>query len=133
MEDRLDQELALLRKFYGDVEYRAEGRWIRIGAYVIPSVVPPWNRSSTDITFQVPVGYPATPPYGFYVLVGLQCGSAEPTDYNANPGVQPPFGGRWGFFSWQQDGQWRPTADLVTGTNLLNFARTFADRFRSGR
>jgi hypothetical protein len=123
------QELALLRQRYTDVEYRTDGQWVRVGAYALPEG---WNRDTTDVAFQIPPAYPGTPPYGIYVPTGLMFNGSRPNNYNEPAGTQPPFGGSWGVFSWSHTEQWRATADLVTGANLLNWVMSFADRFREG-
>lgn len=131
MEERIEKDLALLRQRYPDLEYREEGSWIRIPSYLLPER---WNRSSTEVAFQIPVSYPGTPPYGFYTPAGLLFNGEHPNNYTEPASTQPPFPGTWGIFSWSPAvGQWRPTADLTTGSNLLNWMRGFADRFREGK
>jgi hypothetical protein len=130
MHDLLELELALLRYYYPALVYAADGRWVRIPAYPLSLG---WNRLATDVGFQVPVGYPGTPPYGIYVPVGLLYKDARPNNYAEPAGTQPPFEGSWGIFSWQpDDGQWRPGATVTSGTNLHTWVRGFADRFAEG-
>ena len=130
METRITQELELLRKYYPDLEYEEEGRWIRIPSYPLPEG---WDRQSTDVAFQIKAGHPGTPPYGFCVPAGLTYRGQRANNYKEPASPQPPFEGAWGIFSWSHNAdQWRPTADVVTGSNLLNWARSFADRFREG-
>lgn len=131
MEERITQELALLRTRYPELEYKEDGRWIRIPSFPLPGG---WNRTSTDVSFQIPVGYPGTPPYGIYTPVGLLFNGAPPGEYREPAPTQPPFEGTWGIFSWQPDtGQWRPAANLTAGSNLLNWTVGFGDRFRQGK
>lgn len=131
MQERIEAELALLRSRYPDLEYRPDGRWIKIPKYPLTK---DWNRSESDTAFQIPEGFPGVPPYGFYVPVGITCGGARPDSYTEPAATQPPFGGTWGFFSWTpEDGQWRATADPATGSNLLNWVIGFAQRFREGK
>jgi hypothetical protein len=130
MQERIDQELALLLQPYPDLEYVAAGQWIRIPSYQLP---PGWNRTTMDLAFQIPAAYPGNPPYGIYVPGGIQYNGTRPNNYTEPAGTQPPFGGTWGIFSWQPgDGQWRPTANIASGANLLNWVWGFADRFREG-
>ena len=130
MDDRIVAELALLRKDHSDLEYQPEGRWVRIPLYPLPEG---WNRRETDAVFQIPVGFAGTPPYGIYVPQGVLYREARPNNYTEPAPVQPPFGGSWGVFSWTPDeSQWRPAADVVTGSNLRGFVRSFADRFQEG-
>jgi len=133
MEERIKEELTLIRQQFPDAEYHEEGHWVRIPSYPLPEG---WNRSSTEVAFQIPVdrGYPGTPPYGIYVPVSLRFQGARPDNYTEPASNQPPFSGTWGIFSWTPaDGQWRPTADLRKGSNLLNWILGFADRFREGK
>lgn len=131
MQERISQELALVRRRFPDLEYKEEGRWVRIPAYPLPEG---WDRPSTDVAFQIPVEYPGTPPYGIYTPAGLTYKGVRPDNYSEPAPTQPPFPGTWGIFSWMAlEGQWRRTTDLVTGSNLLNWLMGFADRFREGR
>ena len=131
MEERIKLELALLRQRYPDLEYREEGRWVRIPSY---GICPGWNREATDIAFQIPVGFPGAPPYGIYTPAGLQCNRSGPDNYKEPAPTQPPFGGTWGIFSWTTpDGKWQATAELTLGSTLLNWVNGFADRFREGK
>ncbi len=129
MEERIEKELALLRQRYPDLEYK--NGWVRIPSYPLPEG---WNRTATDVAFQILVGYPGTPPYGIYTPVGLQFKEEKPDRYTEPAQTQPPFPGSWGIFSWQpENGQWKPTADPTTGSNLLNWVIGFGNRFREGK
>ncbi len=127
MLERLQAELDLMRTRYPDLEYRSEARWVRIPAYPLP---PRWNRTQTDIAFQIPAQYPGSPPYGFYVPSGLRFDGQTPNNCAENNA--PPFGGSWMLFSWQPEGNWIPTADLRSGHNLLNWVIGFRQRFQEG-
>ena len=129
MQDRIDQELNLLRQRYPGLEYRTDGHWIRIPAYPL---LEGWNRSASDVAFQVPVGYPGTSPYGFCAPEGLLFGGHLPGNCTpADP--MPPFGGAWVRFSWQPKNGWQPAVDVTAGSNLLNWVVSFAERFREGK
>lgn len=133
MQDRIDCELALLRERYPNLEYRAEGRWVRIPGYPLPAG---WKPETTDVAFQIPPAYPGTPPYGIYVPVGLTFKDQRPNNYTEPASTQPPFDGKWGIFSWTTvDGQWRATAqpDPVRGYSLRSWVDGFAERFREGQ
>lgn len=129
MQERLDQELALLRTRYPDLEYAPAGQWVRIPDYPLGAG---WNRAATAIAFQIPVGFPGSPPYSFYVPSGIAHGGTTPNNYVDPAPNQPPFGGGWGVFSWSHTEDWRPTADPRTGSNLLNWALGFSQRFQEG-
>lgn len=133
MQDRIERELALLRERYPALEYRAEGRWIRIPAYPLPAG---WSRATTDVALQIPPSYPGTPPYGIYVPGGLTIDAQRPDNYTEPAQTKPPFDGEWGVFSWTTvDGQWRATAepDPVRGYSLRSWVEGFARRFEEGK
>jgi hypothetical protein len=129
LEERIQKELELLQTRY-NVDFNEDGRWARIKSYPL---LPGWNRSTTDVAFQILVGYPGTPPYGIYVPVGIAFNGQPPNNYQEPAPTQPPFGGTWGIFSWQPDGQWRATADIISGSNLMNWVMGFAGRFGEGQ
>ena len=129
---RIHDELELLRKFYPNLEFVEQGLWMQIPDFPLPTVKA-WNRKTTNVAFPIPAGYPGAPPYGIYVRSGLTYNGAPPGNYQDRASQQPPFPGEWGVFSWSPaDGQWRPSADLLSGSNLLNFVRSFTDRFKEG-
>lgn len=127
--DRLASELTLLRQAYPDAEHR-DG-WFRIPAF---SLSRGWNRSTTELVFQAPDGYPATPPYGIYVPAGLLFNGNMPNNYNQQPSNKPPFSGTWGILSWQvfDAGDWRPGSTVEHGATLLAWVRGCALRFAEG-
>lgn len=133
--DRIEGELDLLRKFYPDVEYDISSKIFVIPKYEIPSDF--WSAKTVRLAFQVPAGYPGQPPYAFYIEGGVklreksdqepdQQVDKKPSNYDDCP--LPPFEGVWGKFSWAHE-NWKPTSDLSSGSNLLNFVQTFKDRF----
>ncbi len=130
MQERVDAELALIRRRYPDVKHQRDGNWLLIPSYPLPEG---WNRSREDVATQVPPGYPGSPPYGIYVKAGLLFKGERPNNYTEPAGNRPPFEGEWGVFSWTPDEPWRPTADLLGGSNLLNWVIGFAERFRAGK
>jgi hypothetical protein len=131
MQERIEQELALLSSRFSCLTYVPAGHWIKIPSYPL---FEGWNRIATDVVFQIPAGYPGTPPYGIYVEAGILFKETLPDNYTEPSSNRPPFGRTWGIFSWTpHDGQWRATADLVTGSNLLNWVLGFSERFREGK
>jgi hypothetical protein len=131
MKERIDKELALLQQQYEKLEYREDGQWVRIPAYPLPAG---WSLQTADVVFQIPTAFPGAPPYGFYVLAGLQFNGQKPNSYTEPASTQPPFAGSWGLFSWSIEG-YRPTAqpDLVRGYTLVAWAKGFANRFQEGK
>ena len=128
MTGRIQQEVQLLLKEYADLEYMEESRWVYIPSYPLPKDI--WNRQETELCFQIPEGYPGQPPYGFYVPDGLMMKATDRPPNNYGP-AQTPFPGAWGKFSWAPE-NWRPSVDVASGSNLLNFVRSFMDRFLEG-
>jgi hypothetical protein len=108
MRERIAQELALLRRHYGeDVEYQEHGDWFLVPRYPTPE---PCQCPSTPVTFNLRPGYPGAEPYGFFAPSELRFGGQP---YQAgSPAVAPPFSGQWTFFSWSPDG-WVATHDLI--------------------
>lgn len=129
MNERLEKELALLRRYYPDLEHKEVGPilWVRIPNYAVPAAI--WNRERTTVCFEVNTpGYPGNPPYGFCVESGMRLANgAMPQNYTDSAAT--PFPGNWAKFSWQAE-SWRATSDLSSGSNLANFVATFADRFK---
>ena len=130
MQERIEQELALIRQKFPDVEYREEGRWVRVSSYPLPQG---WNREMTDVVFQILEGHPTTPPYGMYVPAGMRFQGDVPDNYTEPASNTPPFGGEWGVFSWSHDEPWKPTSEIWKGANLLHWVRGFKDRFEEGK
>jgi Prokaryotic E2 family E len=125
---RVAEELELLRRNFPELEYLVSGHWVRIPRYGLPDSI--WDRDHVEVCFQIPEQIPGQAPYGFYVRPNLALESAQPIGNYAYP-APTGFGGDWGKFSWQLTG-WTPTADLVSGTNMVNFVRSFVDRFTEG-
>lgn len=128
MQERIQEELALLRKSYPDLEYVSSGQWVRIPRY--PLAVG-WNQEHTEVVFQIPAGYPGVHPYGIYVPSGLCFKGAQPKNYTEPAQTKPPFPGSWGIFSWQLD-NWSPSSKITAGSNLWNWVRSFSARFKEG-
>lgn len=130
---RLDEELALLRRRFENLEFRPDGQWVRIPEYRIPEEL--WQPSVVQIAFQIPSD-PATAPYAFHVrsLDGeasvLQSISGQAIGNYAYP-TTTPWGSDWGTFSWSLEA-WEPRTPITDGTTMLDFARSIAGRFEEG-
>lgn len=125
MNERQLQELALLRTRFPDLEFLEEGMWVRIPSYPIPGDL--WNTISTAVAFQIPPS-DAQEPYGFYVPKELALRSGAPIQNHTDGST--PFDGLWAKFSWNVT--WQPAANINSGTTILDFAMSFAGRFRQG-
>jgi len=127
---RIVEELDLLRKHHPDLEFVAEGGWVRMPGY---KRMPGWTPSESDIVFQIPAAFPGTHPYGFYVPSGARFNGVVPNNYSENGEPRPPFSGTWGKFSWQPETvDWQPKATVLGGSNLLSCVRGFWVRFQEG-
>jgi len=126
--ERIEAELSLLRGWFGsDLEHLPDSNWVCVRTYEIPSEV--WTPRVVAVSFQIPTGIPGEQPYGFYVSPGIEAGGATIGNYEYP--VATGFGADWGKFSWSPI-EWTPTAEMADGSNMLDFARSFADRFREG-
>lgn len=125
---RVEQELHLLRTWFGDrLEYVPDGHWVRLSEYRIPDL---WLPDMVEVCFQIPPGLPGQAPYAFHARPQLQLVSGAAVNNYTYP-TATPFGDSWGTFSWQLS-EWQPGAEPCNGTNMLDFARSIADRFREG-
>ncbi len=126
-EKRLADELALLRTAHPDVEDRSvDGAvWARIPEYSVPDG---WSAQSVELAFQIPV-QAGQAPYGFYVRPALKLANGTvPSNYTA--AATTPWGDDFAKFSWSPLEQWIPKVNVREGANMLNFVRSFADRFQ---
>jgi hypothetical protein len=129
--ERLDQELELLRSGYPDLEHRLVERanWVRIPAYPVPAgwVAGDEPVAEVEIVFQIPQVGQA--PYAFRTRpVITLAGGGTPS--NCTAPVSTPWGNEFAQFSWSPLETWVPKTDIRAGANMLNFARSFADRLK---
>ncbi len=130
--ERLEQELGLLRTAYPDFEYRPVdgGHWVRIPSYPVSEGW--WYGevavTQAEIAFQIPA-QAGQAPYAFYVRPAFAlAGGAAPSNYTG--AATTPWGSDFAQFSWSPLEPWQPKADIRAGANMLNFARSFADRLK---
>lgn len=126
MDPRLTTEISLLRTRFPDLEYNEAGRWILLPTYPVPAG---WSPSPVPVAFQIQPSYPATPPYAFCVPEDLRCNGAVPG--NSSAPVSVPFPGTWRQISWAPE-SWTPGAQPQTGSNLVQWALGFIQRFKEG-
>jgi hypothetical protein len=129
IEQRISNELKLLRQYYPQVEYREHRgmHWFLLTDYKTPE---PWKPEKIQIAFAVTQGHPNAEPYGFFVPAELNLNGRPPSEHS--PSNVSPFEGNWRFLSWRPK-RWRPSADLLTGDNLWGWARGFAYRLKEGQ
>ncbi len=124
------EEIELLRGHFPGLEYVEAGGWVRLPDVQRPSG---WTPPVSDVAFQIPVGFPGTPPYGFCVPAGIRHNGVLPSSYAEPAAPLPPFPGAWGKFSWTHDGaDWRPTANAAEGSNLVTWVRGIGVRLAEG-
>ena len=128
MNERIQQELDLLRAYFAGLEYREDGYWILLPRYPGPDGI--WTIADPDIAFQIPPGYPGQKPYAFHARLPFALSDGAKIE-NATPSTEPTFDGEWLKFSWDLP-DWKATSDLQSGYNLLNWALSFRRRLEEG-
>jgi hypothetical protein len=132
MTPRQEQELALLRRHWPDLDHvEVDGRcWVRLRSYPVP---PGWTSTSTEVLFWIPE-QTAIQPYGFYVprtlLINTGDSTAVPTSHYTREatGVPAEFEGEWALFSWSPLNGWRTDDEIEKGDNMTHFVKSFRDR-----
>lgn len=132
MRPRIEQELALLRQFYPDLEHITKDSidWFALPIYAVPAG---WRIGEDEIAqcrlcFPINGGYPSAQPYSFLLPAGINFKGASPKNTTA---FNAPFSGSWLQFSWQPE-TWFPTSDVRKGSNLLVWVRSFIARLKEG-
>lgn len=122
--ERLEAELPLVRKRYGDISVADDLSWLIVERFPVPAG---WSATETSVLIQLPPGYPTAPPDNFGVDSELRLqGDRKPGNLMDETQVG---GRRWLMFSWHAvGGTWRPTDDPITGDNLLTFLETVQTR-----
>lgn len=124
MNERIAEEVELIRSCFPSLEFREEDFWARLCDYEVPAG---WSLGEVELAFQVPQDLFGQEPYGFWTRPFLVLpDGAAPSNASPDP-VTTGFGEGWQQFSWSPDG-WKPGPDVRSGTNLLDFVRSFARR-----
>ena len=132
MNDRIDKEIELLKKFYRDLQVSPDKKWVLIPDYIIPRGFG-WNKESIPLVVQFLDGFPGTPPYGFYVPSDILNNNEVPESFQQKANNVPYFPGEWAMFSWQLEEGWFASADLESGSNMAMFVRSIIERFKQGK
>jgi hypothetical protein len=135
MRPRIAEELQLLRETFGKVDQaEADGAdWFRIRRYGFPSG---WTKDgvqigSAEVLLKADAAYPTNEPYAFWAPSGLRFNEQVPN--NVGEVGNPAFEGQWTQFSWAPDeGTWRPGSTVKSGSNLTDWAKSFAKRLAQG-
>lgn len=124
MNERLAEELELIREEFPALEFRKEDLWGRVPGYPVP---PEWGSTEVAIAFRAPGDLFGEEPYGFWVSPPLVLpGGGQPS--NTSGPVDTAFGPGWQQFSWSFDGCWKPGPTAAVSSNLRDFIRSFARR-----
>ena len=131
---RIDQELDLLKRIYGDLDHIEEAGedWICIPRYRVPKG---WQISSqivqsAPVAFLVKADYPGAAPYGFLMPASITFEGCPP-DNAGNPPKPVPFPGDWLHFSWLAE-NWVAGSDACQASNLIAWCRSFRVRLKEG-
>jgi hypothetical protein len=125
---RLEEEVALVRSGYPELQVMHEVLWALIPSYPIPEDL--WTCGTVEIAFQFPQNLPGQQPYGFWVRPGLELQGGGAINNYTYP-ISTPFGEGFGQFSWAPE-VWAPAANVAAGTNMLDFVRSFLRRLEEG-
>jgi hypothetical protein len=121
MNARVQEELAMLRGWWPDLEFREPGLWVRLRDRALRASA--WRPDRVDVAFQIPELLPGQAPYGFYVLPGLTLPDGRMPENYTYPSAEPPFDGSWGKFSWSPVA-WRTAACAAQGDNMVSFVHS---------
>jgi hypothetical protein len=125
MYERVQQEIDFLKIKFPTLKYGDQLNWVIISGYPLPDL---YNKSHTQLLWNILPGYPQTAPDDFFVDGDLRLKNGNPPP-NFNQGPNSSSGpaivpGDWGWFSWHpEQGKWRPAAEVEKGDNLLTFLR----------
>ena len=125
MIERLLQEVEILRKQYGELEYDPNVTWILFKEFKLPSG---WYKEYIELLIKVPSGYPSIPPDNFFVPTGFKLASGQPIDRCTL--VAPFLDKAWLQFSYHIDGEWNPSENILEGDNLMSFTLKVFDRLK---
>lgn len=125
MIERILQEIEILQKQYGELEYDPNGSWVLFKKFKLP---PGWYKEYTELLINIPSVYPSIPPDNFYVPTGFKLASEQKIDrYDEGPKF---LGRTWGQFSYHIDGEWNPSDNILDGDNLMSFMLKVVDRLK---
>lgn len=129
-ERRIREELELLREVFPDLIYEPKGDWFQI-PNDLRALAVGWTPQPFPVAFHAQPNHPGQAPYGIYVREDVKVGGSTPQNFNSSAGQKPPFPGVWGVLSWTIEGPWLPKEPAREGANLLNYALSFEERYRT--
>lgn len=127
MLDRRLEEIKLLEKEYGELEYDPEIAWILFKKFKVPSG---WNKNVIELLIIIPPAYPSTAPDNFYVPLDFRLDNNQLGDCHTESPVNL-IERQWGQFSYHLDGEWHPSSNILEGDNLLSFMLKVIERLEA--
>jgi len=127
--DRVRDEFALLKSYFSDIVYTSDDHWFLIPEYKVDCGIG-WKPCPFPVSFQAPKEL-GQAPYGIYIPSGIKCNNKTPDRFTDPAKKQPPFDGVWALLSWSPKDNWFPNIEITKGSNLLNFAISFIERFNN--
>jgi Prokaryotic E2 family E len=126
MRDRIREELALVRATYGVASARPDESLVCLDDR---DLIPGWNRRSTPILIEIPIGYPTVPPDNFLTRADLRL--ADGRIPSNTMGIKTVDGSEWLAFSHHAEaGSWKAHADLAQSHTLVDYVAGVLDRLR---
>ncbi|MDP9225940.1 MAG: hypothetical protein M3P18_19310 [Actinomycetota bacterium] len=124
MRDRILEELVLVRAVYGGASAGPDAAWVKLDNR---DLIAGWNRSSTPILIEIPIGYPAVPPDNFFTAADLRL--ADGRVPSNTMGIKVIDGSEWlGFSHHAEGGTWQAHADLAQSHTLVDYVASVLDR-----
>jgi hypothetical protein len=124
--NRLRQELRLVQAAYGRASAGPGESWVRVDDR---DLIPGWNRRSTPVLIEIPIGYPTIPPDNFLTPADLRL--ADGRVPSNTMGIKTIDGSEWLAFSHHAEaGTWRAHVDLTQSHTLVDYVAGVLDRLR---
>jgi hypothetical protein len=127
--DRIREELGLVQAAYGGASTGPNESWVRLDD---ADLIPGWNRRSTPILIEIPIGYPTVPPDNFLTPADLRL--ADGRVPSNTMGIKILDESEWLAFSHHAEaGSWKAHADLTQSHTLVDYVAGVLDRLRECR
>jgi hypothetical protein len=125
MIERILQEIEILQKQYGELEYDPNGSWVIFKKFKLPHG---WSSEHTELMILIQSGYPSIPPDNFFVPIGFKLTNGNQIGNYSEPVTH--LNRPWGQFSYHIDGEWNPSTNILEGDNLMSFMLKVIDRLK---
>ncbi|MDQ4028610.1 MAG: hypothetical protein M3214_11280 [Actinomycetota bacterium] len=126
MRDRVREELGLVRAAYGGASTGPNESWVRIDD---ANLIPGWNRRSTSILIEIPIGYPTVSPDNFLTRADLRL--ADGRVPSNTMGIKTIDGSKWLAFSHHAEAEsWKAHADPSQSHTLVDYVAGVLERLQ---